>query len=182
MAIDYCAQETGEHEEVLCQRYLNGGSSVFIAILKGNRIADPSDPDEINQGISEGWAKVVTGITLDIPRGSDITATNPVACGEDIVTNRTNTVNILDANITLATSAFWSAIDGTNISQIIAFDCETDFATFVNPAGLIAISAGFVMPPTNSEFQRYEATGTFRGKANTITKIPKPIGITGIDA
>lgn len=181
MALNYCDEDIGEHTEIECQQYLPGGVSAIIIVTKGNLIADASDATEINAAIADGFAKVILGVTFDIPRGSDITQTNPVACGEDLVVNRTNTVNLFDANVSPENGEFYDSLDGKNIAQIIAFDCETDYVTNIAPRGPISFSVGFVSPPTNGEFQRYESTGTFKGKG-VIKKVTKPLGITGIDA
>lgn len=179
MAIDYCAAEVGDHDLVLCQAYLPGGESIALFVLSGNNIADPSSAAEINAGIAEGWVKVLKNISMEIPRGSDITVDNPVPCGEPIAVNRTTTVNIIDSNVTVTNDDFWNSLDGKNVAQIIGFDCDTGYVTNINPSGQISISAGFVLPVNNTEFQRYEVTATFRGKG-AITKALKPVGVIGI--
>jgi hypothetical protein len=179
MAIDYCAAEVGDHDLVECQAYLPGGESIALVVLAGNNIADPSDATEINAGIAEGWVKVLQNISLEIPRGSDITVDNPVPCGEPIAVNRTTVINLIDANVTVNNVDFWNSLDGKNVAQIIGFDCDSDFVTNINPSGNISISAGFVLPVNNTEFQRFQVTASFKGK-NAISKAAKPVGVTGL--
>lgn len=178
--INFCDENVGFHETDLCPVYLPGGVSAVIAVMTGNRIADPSDTEEVNAAIIAGWAKVISGVTLDIPRGSDITVDSPVACAEPIVMNRTNTVNILDGNVKPTNDEFWNSLDGRQLSQIIAFECETDYVTNISPNGPISVSVAPVLPASNGELQRYEFVGTFRGKGK-INKATKPTGIIGID-
>lgn len=173
---NYCSEDVGTHAQIDCAEYIPGGQSAIIIVLCGYSIADPSDEEEVQNLIGEGGAKLIEGVTFDIPRASDQTVTNPVACGEDLKVNAQRTANLFDANVSPENDAFYSAINGKNVAQIIAFDCESDYVTFISPAGPISASIEPVVPAGNTEFQRYEGVFTWRSRSFP-TKHDKPPGI-----
>jgi hypothetical protein len=175
--IAYCGNTLPDHSTVACEEYFKGGISAYVIFDCGSEPEDPTNGEAIQELINQGKAKLVAGVKIELPEGSEVTVDNPVGCGFPSITLTADRVaNLTDGNVTAENVDFYNALIGKKAGAILMYECDADRVTFISPKGGIIFFGNRIAPPTNGELQTF--TGQFRWREKTIAKIyDAPAGI-----
>jgi hypothetical protein len=173
-----CGEDWEDYVPLACTSF-NGGASAILLLRCGITLTDPSDETEIQTLIDDGDAKLLTGLRIDIPAGSAVTADTFVACQTEATVTYDRTINVADRNVTPENVIFYNSIDsanGFNIGGALVYECDADRVSYVD--AVLKKSGGRIMPAGNNELQRFEYVLAFRSKDDPLI-YTKPVGIFG---
>lgn len=164
---DYgCAADWEPYVPASCESF-NGGASGILLIRCGTTLATPLDGTAIATLISNGNAKLITGVRIDIPAGSAVTGDTFVACQSEATITYDRTINLADPNVTAENVLFYNSIDAANgfsIGGALIYECDADRCTYVDAA--LKKSGGRILPAGNNERQRFECVLAYRAKGD----------------
>lgn len=157
-----CDISIGEHELVNCGEYKLGGSSGIIIGSCGTELADPGDGDEIQALLTAGTAVLINDIRFSLPAGSPILLDSPVGCGTQKRVTADRTAVLFDANVVLNNIGFYNSLNTRKIAWILAYLCDSGTVMYIDAANGINTSAEFILTEQNNDYQRFEATFSWR--------------------
>ena len=161
--IDYNCSDLEDHVKNDCEDERQGGSDQMIILDCDHQLTDPSSAAEINAEIAAGRAKLVQNIKLgwDVPTA--VTVDSNIAGRTPKVVNYDRTGQIMDGNVNQFTNTFWDSLNnGRAVGGMIVYESGNggDKVTWIDAA--IQFQGGRTLPNTDTEFQRYEETFTWR--------------------
>lgn len=162
--MSYCTADVPDHDNVICEEYLNGGIDAFALIQCDVTFTDFESEAEWVAKEAAGTVIVYRGpgIKGDFPEPSPSKVDNPSACGAtQIVTGFDFTFNATDANSTSTNDTNYALVNGRQF-RLAWHECETGLMKVTDEC--VTITATPVMVPgSNKELQMYKITAEWSG-------------------
>ena len=179
----YCATPFPTFDPNECGDTIAGGIQGLIAFACDSDAVTTSDftGATINTDIANGKAFVLEQVKASIAAASpNANSTSYVAGQEPKTGSYTQTVTVMDANVTSANSAALRLIDSTNgteIAALIVTTVETEKSQLLLPLKSFQYTGSTVTPDTEDDAIHYE--GSFVGKVkHGVTEIiDTPTGV-----
>ena len=159
----------------LCGEPILGGAKNLVFLDCDHLLTDPSSGTQINAEVAAGRAVLVKNVSLDIPRASATKIESPVACSPDVVVTYERSFNLVDGNVNDDNIDFYNTLfGGRSIGGLIIQECGANQVTWIDSE--VVLEGDRVLPKSNKEFQRFEATGTWLNK-NMPHIYASPVGV-----
>lgn len=160
-----CDESIPEYADNYCEINKDAAISAVGIVKKGQAIiTDYTDTAQWEAAISAGDARVVKGISMDIPDGSAITIDNKRACGSATVQVGVDyTGTIIDPNVSVENDDFWAGVNGKSY-DIVPFYCREDEIRVITNGNISARMPQSV--GNQNETQHYNVTINWR-KSNS---------------
>lgn len=173
--LDYgCADEIQAQLLNDCEQEVLGGASAAVVLPCGHTITDPSDGTAINALIASGDARLYENLKIGIDLPSAVEIESNIACRPPKRVTDERSGTWIDGNVNSNNVSAYDSLKNNTIGGLIISECDSGKVTFINEP--LSFSGGRILPPTDSEFQRFEMV--FKWKSRTEPTIhDAPVGV-----
>jgi hypothetical protein len=147
-------EELDPHEQNDCY-YPKGGISAVGVLKSGHGITDFANAAQCQTAIDAGNLIILKKIKAEYPEPSAIEGENPLACGNETITDGyDNVLEIIDFNVNATNDARIPQYNSSQFSGLIFYMCEEEQIRVVE-SGIDFTARGPIIPLTNKEKQKY---------------------------
>lgn len=174
-----CIDPLGEHTLNTCGVERQGGASALVLFECGSLPTDATDGAEINALIAAGEAYLIKNVNVSYGAASPIEIDSNVPCQPQKVINYDREGALVDSNVNAANVEFYNKIfAGRVFGGAIIFECGNEDdpkAKYISKS--ITFTGSDVLPNTDGEWQRFEATFKWKSRKPNVEVIDVPQGV-----
>lgn len=174
-----CIDPLGTHTLNACGIERQGGASAAVLFECGSLPTDPTDGAEINALISAGEAYLIRNVNISYEAASPVEIESNIPCQPAKVINYDRTGRLIDTNVNEQNVVFYNKIfAGRVFGGMIIFECGNEDdpkAKYIDKS--ITFTGSDLLPSTDSEWQRFEATFKWKSRYPNVSVIDVPTGV-----
>lgn len=162
--MSFCTADVPDHDNVLCEDYLNGGIDAFALIQCNVELSDYEDEAVWVAAEAAGTVLVFRGLGIkaEFPDASAAKVDNPSGCGAaQILAGMDFTFTWTDANSTSTNDTVYSGINGRNF-KLAWRECQNGIIKVTTECVTITVTPVKV-PGSNKEIQMYAGSAEWSG-------------------
>lgn len=176
MSCNVCSIDLQPHESLDCLITKKGGISGILILLCDHGITDFSNFTQVNNAILAGNAFLVDRIKGNMPAGSPIEGTSPLACGaQTILDNIDWTLTWLDYYDTPTNHTHYDSLNTADAVGMLVYLCEDDEMLVIEDD--VTFVATYLVPESNAEKRGFSTTAKWRSLTLPVLNLTPPPGI-----
>lgn len=174
-----CIDPLGQHTLNQCGLERQGGAADTVMFECGSLPNDPTDGVEINNLIQSGKAVLIRNVNISYEAASPVEIDSNIPCQPSRVVNYDRTGKLIDTNVNPQNVDFYNKIfAGRVIGGMIIKECGNEDDPKIKYIDRpITFTGSDILPATDKEFQRFEATFKWKSRYPNVKIYDAPVGV-----